>query len=139
MSDTHRPLLAGLFPQSDYDTWRAEVERGLKGADFAQRLVTKTLEGVEVQPLYTARDRGAADAFGFAGAPPYVRGAEASGRHGQAWDMRPRYDNPDPGQLARELEADLARGAHALWLGFDRQVRLGQALPEAPRAAGERG
>jgi len=56
MTDTSAPLLADLFPEPEYAAWLAEVERGLKGADFAQRLITPTLEGVDVQPLYTARE-----------------------------------------------------------------------------------
>ena len=90
MTDTPVPLIEGLFPEPEYAAWLAEVERGLKGADFAQRLITPTLEGIDVQPLDPARERPPSAAVGFAGAPPYVRGPRAFGRHGDAWDMRPR-------------------------------------------------
>jgi len=139
MANTDERLLSA-FPRIELEAWRAEVERGLKGADFDKRLITRTVEGFDVQPLYTERDfAGQDDAAGFAGAPPYRRGALPVGRHDEAWDFRPRHDNPDLRKLERELAADLKRGAHSLWLGFDGQVRDGRADAEPPRAAGERG
>jgi methylmalonyl-CoA mutase len=132
-------LLPRDFTDVSYETWRAEVERLLKGGDFQKKLVTRTLEGIEVQPLYTEADWASArDAGGFAGAPPYRRGALPQGRYGEQRDTRTRYEHPDTQVLARELAADLARGAGSLWLCFDGQVRSGRALPEAPRGA-ERG
>jgi methylmalonyl-CoA mutase len=134
-SDENR--LLGAFPQRTLEDWRKEVERGLSGADFEQRLVTRTLEGIAVQPLYTERDfDAAADAAGFPGAPPYLRGPVAAGRHGATWDMRPRYDNPDPRKLGDELAADLMRGARSLWLCFASEVRAGRSSAQMPRERG---
>ncbi len=139
MANTDERLLSA-FPTIEIEAWRAEVERGLKGADFDKRLVTRTVEGFDVQPLYTERDfAGQDDAAGVAGAPPYRRGALPVGRHEEAWDFRPRHDNPDLRKLERELAADLERGARSLWLAFDGQVRGGRADAEPPRAPGERG
>ncbi|HYP16680.1 MAG TPA: methylmalonyl-CoA mutase, partial [Opitutus sp.] len=36
-----------------YARWRAVVDSELKGAPFDKKLVTRTPEGVAVQPLYT--------------------------------------------------------------------------------------
>jgi methylmalonyl-CoA mutase len=136
MANTQESLL-GEFAEVDYDAWRGEVERALKGGDFQKKLVTRTIEGIDVQPLYTeASWPGARDPGGFAGAPPYRRGPMAQGRYGERWDMRPRYDNPDPSALKRELAADLARGARSLWLCFDADVRGGRAAAEPARGAG---
>ena len=60
--------LLAEFPDVTYETWRAQVEKDLKGADFEKRLVTRTLDGIAVQPLYSARDvAGGSDPGGFAG------------------------------------------------------------------------
>jgi methylmalonyl-CoA mutase len=127
------------FPEAGYDDWRREVERTLKGASFDKKLVTHTWEGIEVQPLYTADDwPWEQNAGGFPGAAPYRRGALAVGQSGRR-EMRARYDNPDHGALGVEIAADLARGAHSLWLCFDRAVRAGENPDAAPRAARERG
>ncbi|MGI3899082.1 MAG: methylmalonyl-CoA mutase family protein [Janthinobacterium lividum] len=48
--------------------WRAAVAKVLKGEDFDARLVTRTLDGISVQPLYPA-----ADAPGPTGARPPCR------------------------------------------------------------------
>jgi methylmalonyl-CoA mutase len=136
MPNTEESLL-GEFPEVSYDAWRAEVERALKGGDFQKKLVTRTVEGIDVEPLYTeASWPGQRDPGGFAGAPPYRRGPEAQGRYGERWDMRPRYDNPDPSALKREIAADLARGARSLWLAFDADVRGGRAGAQVPHDGG---
>lgn len=36
--------------------WRAQIDKDLKGADFTKRLVTRTPEGIALQPLYTRAD-----------------------------------------------------------------------------------
>jgi methylmalonyl-CoA mutase len=114
-----------------FEMWCAEVDKALKGADFNKRLVTRTLEGIDVQPLYTARDLPIdQDAAGFAGGSPYRRGSQAVGRHGEGRDLRPRFDNPDSALLRAEIADDLARGANSLWLFCDAGVRAGQASAE---------
>lgn len=37
-------------------TWRAQVEKDLKGAPFEKRLITRTPEGIALNPLYTRAD-----------------------------------------------------------------------------------
>ncbi|HMI91535.1 MAG TPA: methylmalonyl-CoA mutase family protein, partial [Polyangiales bacterium] len=139
MADAHEPWLGG-FPEVDYETWRRELEPPGKEGTFEKRLVTRTLEGIDVQPLYRAQDwPSAEDGGGFPGEPPYRRGAHALGRHGARWDMRPRYEQPDLRVLQQEMRADLTRGATSLWLCFDRPTRLGQARKAAPRDVYERG
>jgi methylmalonyl-CoA mutase len=125
----NHPLL-GAFPDVSYQDWRAQVERGLKGGDFTRRLVTPTLEGLDIQPLYTSDSwPGDSDPSGLPGAPPYRRGALPIGRYSERWDVRSRHDHPDPDVVQTELADDLARGASSIWLRFDRATRLGHDLP----------
>jgi methylmalonyl-CoA mutase len=42
--------------ESALAAWRAQVDKDLKGADFNKRLVTRTPEGIALQPLYTRAD-----------------------------------------------------------------------------------
>lgn len=139
MANSDEPLLEA-FAGVSYEAWRGEVERALKGGDFDKKLVTRTLEGIDVQPLYAPGSWPAGeDSAGLPGAPPYRRGALASGRYGARWDMRPSYDDPNATELAEDIAADLARGAHSLWLRFDAQVRGGRASAEPPQVVHERG
>ena len=91
--------------------WRALVEQGLKGAQWA-RLVGKTADGIALEPLYRETDIAtASDASGMPGAAPFVRGA----RQG-AWAIRQAYEHPDPEQTNRDILADLAGGVSAIEL-----------------------
>lgn len=45
-----------MFPECSYDEWRAKVEADLKGADFNKKLVWRTNEGFNVQPVYRAEN-----------------------------------------------------------------------------------
>ena len=63
------------FPEVSYAEWRAKVEADLKGADFNKKLVWRTNEGFDVQPVYRAED--IADfktTDSLPGQYPYVRG-----------------------------------------------------------------
>ncbi len=125
MSNTQDKLLAE-FPETTFQAWRQQVDKDLKGGDFQKRLVTKLLDGFEVQPLYAPSEAApSADIAGFAGLPPYRRGARAVGRHDASWDMRTLHEHSDVQQLRANITADLQRGARSLWLRFDATVRFG--------------
>src|SRR5205823_13270715 len=49
------------FPPAAYDEWRALAEADLQGASCEQKLVTHTYEGIDIQPVYTRRDRPSGD------------------------------------------------------------------------------
>jgi methylmalonyl-CoA mutase len=44
------------FPPLKKSDWLAELARDLKGKSFEETLVWKTIEGIDVQPVYTAED-----------------------------------------------------------------------------------
>lgn len=63
------------FPPTSYQEWRAKVETDLKGADFDKKLVWRTNEGFNVQPVYRAEDIAGLKTTGsLPGQYPYVRG-----------------------------------------------------------------
>lgn len=45
------------FEAATPEAWRAEAEAVLKGAPFEKKLVTRTREGIAIQPIYFAEDR----------------------------------------------------------------------------------
>ena len=70
--------LATDFPPVSYDEWKAKVVADLKGAPFEKKLVTRTPEGIDIQPLYTAVDWPSdGDPSGFPGFMPLTRGNRA--------------------------------------------------------------
>ncbi len=63
------------FPEVSYQEWRAKVEADLKGADFNKKLVWRTNEGFNVEPVYRAEDiAGLKTTDSLPGQYPYVRG-----------------------------------------------------------------
>ena len=44
------------FPPVSYEEWRAKVDADLKGVPFEKKLVWRTNEGFNVQPMYRIED-----------------------------------------------------------------------------------
>jgi methylmalonyl-CoA mutase len=123
------------FPPVSYHEWRALAEADLDGAAFEQKLVTHTYEGIDVQPVYTRRDRpGDGDPDGFPGLPPFVRGARPLGAVQTGWDLRQEYAHPDLEVANREILEDLQGGVTSLLLRLDVAGRAGLD-PDDPAAA----
>lgn len=136
MAETEQSLMAG-YAAGTIESWRKSVDKVLAGADFEKKLVTPTLEGIAVQPLYTEADwPGRDDRAGFAGAPPYRRGSLALGRSGALWDLRVKVEHPDPARARTEIDGAQKRGLGSLWLKLDRQARTGRAQAESDRDLG---
>lgn len=74
MADNKEKLF-DQFPATTYDEWRAKVEVDLKGADFDKKLVWRTNEGFNVQPVYRREDiKDLQTTNSLPGEYPYVRG-----------------------------------------------------------------
>ena len=39
------------FPAPSYESWKGEAEKALKGASFDNRMITKTYEEIDLQPI----------------------------------------------------------------------------------------
>ena len=95
-------VLAAEFPATTDAEWRKLVDAALKGADFEKRLVSRTYDGLRVEPLYPRA----------AGAPP------VAGRPAVPWQIMQRVDHPDPAAANAEALHDLENGATGLALVF---------------------
>lgn len=74
----NKEKLFDQFPGVSYEEWRAKVEADLKGADFNKKLVWRTNEGFNVEPIYRAEDiAGLKTTDSLPGEYPYVRGTRA--------------------------------------------------------------
>jgi methylmalonyl-CoA mutase len=130
------------FPPVGYDAWRALAEADLEGAAFEQKLVTHTYEGINIQPVYTRRDRpGEGDPDGFPGLPPFVRGSRPLGAVQTGWDLRQEHAHPDLAVANQAILEDLRGGVTSLLLRLDVAARNGLDPddPGAPEWAGRDG
>jgi methylmalonyl-CoA mutase len=73
---------------SKTDDWRALAEKELRGRPL-EDLTWKTLEGIEVKPLYTAEDTAELPHMGtLPGFGPFTRGVKATMYAGRPWTIR---------------------------------------------------
>ena len=75
--------LGAGFPAAAYEGWRQLVDEVLKGGDFDNKLVARTLDGLRIEPLYP-RNPGARPIIGRAPGLDHVTVACAGGA-GMMW------------------------------------------------------
>jgi methylmalonyl-CoA mutase len=100
-------LVAGVLEKS------GALPEGFDGAPESL-LTSRTYDGIEIQPLYTAADE--APPAGFPGLAPFVRGGKPEGAVGTGWDVRVLHASADPAATNKAVLADLENGANSLWL-----------------------
>ncbi len=111
--------LAAEFPPATQGQWRKLVEGALKGAPFDRRLVSRTYDGLTIEPLYAR----AAAAQPVAGRAP-----------GAPWAVMQRAEHPDPQAANAEALHDLENGANGLALVFAGAAgAYGYGLPASER------
>lgn len=118
--------LAGDFPAPDAATWMELVEKSLGGRPY-EKLTSKSYDGLQIRPLYTAEDDVSA-ATGVPGSAPFVRGTSPLGATQTGWDVRCLSAHPDPAEANRQILDDLAKGATSITLKLDPTGRSGTVL-----------
>lgn len=110
--------LFDMFQGCSYDEWRAKVEADLKGADFNKKLVWRTNEGFNVEPVYRAENIADFKTLdSLPGEYPYVRGT----RDNNDWLIRQEIlaeTVADANAVAKEI---ITKGVTSL--GFHLQLK----------------
>lgn len=107
----NKEKLFDQFPGVSYDEWRAKVEADLKGADFNKKLVWKTNEGFDVQPIYRAEDiKDLKFTETLPGEFPYVRGT----RTDNDWLTRQTILAETPAQANAKAREVVTKGVNSL-------------------------
>lgn len=123
-----------------YTQWRTAVEADLQGAPFDKKLVTRTFEGVALQPLYTRVDAdGLAHAAAQPGSAPFARGYSNSGYTAGTWEFSQEIGGAKAVEFNCALLSDLMRGQNSVALTPDRAARNGQDPDVAPASVGVEG
>ncbi len=116
--------MAGDFPTQRYEEWRGAVNKALKGAPFEKKMVSRTYEGITLQPLYTRQDWPAMEAE-FPGMRPFSRGFGASGVGAEGWCIRQEHEEPDLRVANAAILADLQGGVTSVVVRLDQAARSG--------------
>lgn len=117
MPDAGSLPLAADFPAASESDWRKRVDAVLKGADFEERLISHTMDGIDVAPLYAGGEAIA------------VRRPDQT-----PWTVMQRADHPDAARANAQALDDLNHGASGLHLVFaDAPGARGFGLPTPER------
>jgi len=110
--------LAEGFPSASFADWKVLVGKAIKGADFERKLVSRTADGLRIDPLYTRAD---------ALAPlPFVRGTGAT-RPPLGWDICQLHIDNDPEAANAAILEDLDGGATSIALEIKGAAGMGLA------------
>ncbi|MBL8642919.1 MAG: methylmalonyl-CoA mutase small subunit [Rhodospirillaceae bacterium] len=118
--------LAAEFGPATQEAWLKLIDKVLAGASFEKKLVSRTYDGIAIQPLYTQKD-WKADA-GFPGGAPYTRGTSALSTSQTGWDIRQSHGHPDPETANAHIMEDLEGGATSIALKIDPSGENGVAI-----------
>ena len=140
------------FPPTSWASWkeRATAELG-GGADFESALVTRTPEGVRIQPVYETPPPGSATPAGFAtpvtgvgpacpGEAPHLRGAGRLGPLTGPTRICPIVQSLSLEEAAERIREEIGGGMRALWfhrIGFAHLDELDQLLDQVDPAETE--
>ena len=89
-------LLSDLF--SDFspastEQWENQISKDLKGGDYAKRLISKTIEGIDIKPYYRKEDIENSILTNFLpGEFPFIRGNKTTDN---SWDIRQNIEVSD--------------------------------------------
>jgi methylmalonyl-CoA mutase len=120
------------FPPTPYEEWRRAVDKFLKGAPFEKRLVTRTYEDIDLQPMYRQEDIARLPHLdSLPGFAPYLRGTSPLGYVASSWDVAQELPYATPAAFNEALRADLVRGQNAVNLVLDRPTLAGVDADQA--------
>ncbi|MDD2941995.1 MAG: methylmalonyl-CoA mutase family protein [bacterium] len=125
-SSSHDRLTLEEFPSPTLAQWKELAITQLAGGSFEKRLVTKTVEGIDIQPLYTRDNSPDSEALSqFPGTYPYSRHTASSGYSRSPWQICETPHLPTAKQFNKAARNDLHRGLSAVKLVLDDAGKLG--------------
>ncbi|MGM0636396.1 MAG: methylmalonyl-CoA mutase subunit beta [Bacteroidota bacterium] len=80
--------------------WKQKIQADLKGADFNEKLVTKTQHGIDIKPFYTKEDQTELPSIS----------------PNSKWSIAEKFTLADAKTVLNDCKDVLARGAECLWL-----------------------
>jgi len=123
---------------STKDQWRKLAEKELRGKPL-EDLTWKTLEGIEVQPLYTAEDTADLPHMGSVpGVGPFTRGVKATMYAGRPWTIRQYAGFSTAEESNAFYRKALAAGQQGVSVAFDLATHRGYDS-DHPRVVGDVG
>lgn len=135
-----KPDLRTDFAPVSFDEWKKVVEADLKGAEYDKKLLTKTYEGITLQPIYTRKDIENLSYVNTAPGNSSRRGAKSSGYASKGWEISQEIVTGDAQEFNEALTNDLSRGQTSINIQLDTATKMGKdADYAAPAEVGDKG
>ncbi|MBY6115793.1 methylmalonyl-CoA mutase [Mameliella alba] len=120
------------------ESWRKDAEKELRGRPL-EDLTWKTLEGIEVKPLYTEADTADLPHMNtLPGAEPFTRGVKATMYAGRPWTIRQYAGFSTAEESNNFYRKALAAGQQGVSVAFDLATHRGYDS-DHPRVVGDVG
>ncbi len=121
-----REKLFTEFPPVSTEEWRAKVEVDLKGADFNKKLVWRTNEGFNAQPMYRGEDiKDLKQTESLPGEYPYVRGTNSTTND---WKVRQEITVDDVAEANAKAKTLLSKGINSFGFAVNADTDLNALL-----------
>lgn len=122
--------LASDFEAATREQWLALVDKAIKGADFEKKLVTRTADGIRVEPIYV-RSNGVPELqAAIPGQAPFTRGAASTVR-GLGWEIRQRISALDPARANTQILTELEGGSNGILVDVEAPGQTGCRVKSA--------
>jgi len=124
--DAQALSMAADFPATSPDAWTGLLDRILGEGENVGALASRTLDGIEIQALYTREDWPSKDdPSGFPGMAPFTRGHHPTGQVVAGWDVRQRQALPGRKLCNEAILQDLQQGVTSILLAPGAAARHG--------------
>lgn len=128
--DASAVALAADFETATRAQWLALVEKVLKGADYEKKLVSRTADGLRIEPIYVRETSVPELQAAAPGVAPYTRGARAA-IDGLGWEIRQRVGAISPEEANREILTELDGGSNGVALAIEAPGQAGCRIRSA--------
>lgn len=122
--------LASDFEAATREQWLALVDKAIKGADFEKKLVTRTADGIRVEPIYVRSNAVPELQEAVPGQAPFTRGA-ASAVRGLGWEIRQRISAQDPARANTQILTELEGGSNGILVDIEAPGQTGCRIKSA--------
>ncbi|MCK5836209.1 MAG: methylmalonyl-CoA mutase, partial [Desulfobacula sp.] len=127
-----------MSQKSDFNRWQDLATKELRGKPL-DALTKKTMEGIDIKPLYTAKDLDNVEFMdNLPGFEPFVRGPKATMYAGRPWTIRQYAGFSTAKESNAFYRKNLAAGQKGLSVAFDLATHRGYDS-DHPRVAGDVG
>jgi methylmalonyl-CoA mutase len=116
--------LAADFETPGREQWLDLVEKAINGASFEKKLVSRTADGLRLEPIYTRFDSPAAARTLPPGTAPFTRGVETAVK-GLGWEIHQLVAAGDPAEANATVLAELEGGANGIVLQLEAPGQFG--------------